>query len=377
MKSPQTPNPPALRLTDLAQSLPASVPFVGPEAAERRMGRPFLVRLGANEQRFGPSPMAVAAMAAAGVDAWMYGDPEAHDLRAALAAKHRCRPENIIIGEGVDGLLGLLVRLMIAPGDGAVTSLGGYATFGFHVAGFGGRLISVPYLGDTSDAIGLIAAAQVHRPKLVYIANPDNPMGGYHGKAVILDMLNALPQDSLLILDEAYADFAPKAAPEIAADDPRLIRFRSFSKSYGLAGLRLGYGIAAPQLVRAFDLVRNHFGVGRLVQAAGLAALRDDAHLAHVVAGSVAARARLAQIAADNGLRALPSASNFSCLDLGRDGAFASQVLGQMTQMGVFMRMPSVAPLNRCLRISHGTAADLDIVADALPRALHGASLGR
>ena len=353
------------KLTPLVQSLPSNAPFVGPEATQRRLGRNFVVRLGANEQRFGASPLAVAAMA--GQDVWMYGDPENHDLKLALAQKHLCRPDNIVIGEGVDGLLGLLVRLMIGAGDRVVTSDGSYPTFNFHVTGFGGQITAVPYRGDHSDPMALIDAAP--GAKLIYMANPDNPMGSHHGAGVILDMLDAVPQGSLLVLDEAYVDFAPDA-PQIAADDPRVIRMRSFSKSYGLAGLRLGYAICAPELARAFDRVRNHFGVGRLVQAAGLAALTDHAHLAHVLAGTVAARARIAQIAAAHGLIALDSATNFTCVDLGRDGDYARQVLGRLTELGIFVRMPNLAPLDRCLRISHGTDDDLDLFAQAFARAL-------
>ena len=352
------------KLTDIVAGLPIAQPFVGPETLERRMGAKFAVRLGANEQRFGPSPMAVAAMA--GQDAWMYGDPENYDLKQALAAKHGCKAENIVVGEGVDGLLGLIVRLFIQPGDAVATSLGSYPTFNYHVTGFGGQIRAVPYQGDHSDPEALIA----QDAKLVYIANPDNPMGSHHGAAVILGMLDALPQGSLLVLDEAYVDFAPDA-PVIDANDPRAIRLRSFSKSYGLAGLRLGYAICAPDLAAKFDLVRHHFGVGRIVQAAGLAALSDHTHLVQVLAGSVAARARIGQIAHRLGLRALPSATNFTCIDMGRDGDYARAVLARLAELGVFVRMPSIAPMDRCLRISHGTAQDLDVFEQALARAIN------
>jgi histidinol-phosphate aminotransferase len=295
----------------------------------------------------------------------MYGDPENYDLKQALAAKHGCRAENIVVGEGVDGLLGMIVRLFIGVGDEVTTSMGSYPTFNYHVTGFGGKIRAVPYRGDHSDPEALITRAA----KLVYIANPDNPMGNHHGAGVILAMLDALPQGSLLVLDEAYVDFAPDA-PVIDANDPRVIRLRSFSKSYGLAGLRLGYAICAPELAAKFDLVRHHFGVGRIVQAAGLAALSDHAHLAHVLAGSVAARARIGRIADRFGLRALQSATNFSCVDLGRDGDYARTVLARLADLGVFIRMPSVAPLDRCLRISHGTAQDLDIFEDVFEQAL-------
>ena len=361
-------------LTPLAAALPSTVPFVGPETQERALARPFRARLGANESLFGPSPKAIAAMAQAASEVWMYGDPELYDLKLALAAHHRCRPENIVVGEGIDGLLGYLTRLMIAPGDKVVTSLGAYPTFTFHVAGYGGEILRVPYKGDHEDPEALVTAAYQHRPKLVYLANPDNPMGSYHPGAAIEALIEALPPDCLLILDEAYIDLAPPGtAPQIAADDPRVIRFRTFSKGYGMAGLRVGYAICAPDLARAFDKIRNHFGMGRIAQAGALAALADQDWLATVQTRVAKGRDRLAAIARDNGARPLPSATNFVTMDLGRDGDFARATLRALTDLGVFVRMPGVAPLDRCLRVSVGDDAALDIFAEALPLALTAA----
>lgn len=359
------------KLTPLAASLPSTVPFVGPETQERQLGRPFRARLGANESLFGPSPKAIAAMAQAASDAWMYGDPELYDLKAALAAHHACRPENIVVGEGIDGLLGYLVRLMIAPGDGVVTSLGAYPTFNFHVAGYGGTLHRVPYKGDHEDPQALLDAAHQQRPKLVYLSNPDNPMGSHHPAATITAMIDALPEGSLLILDEAYIDLAPPGtAPDINPDNPRVIRFRTFSKGYGMAGLRVGYAITAPELAQAFDKLRNHFGVGRIAQAGAMAALADLDWLAQVQARVTKGRDRLAQIARANGVLPLPSATNFVTMDLGRDGDFARATLRELTERGVFVRMPGVAPLDRCLRVSVGDEATLDVFAETLPLAL-------
>lgn len=362
------------RLTPLAASLPSTVPFVGPETQERGLGQPFRARLGANESLFGPSPKAIAAMAQAAAEVWMYGDPELHDLKAALAAHHGCQPQNIVVGEGIDGLLGYLVRLMVGPGDKVVTSLGAYPTFTFHVAGFGGEIIRVPFKGDHEDPEALIAAAHQHRPKLVYISNPDNPMGSHHPAATITAMIRALPPETLMILDEAYIDLAPPGtAPVIAADDPRVIRFRTFSKGYGMAGLRVGYAICAPELAQAFDKIRNHFGMGRIAQAGALAALADQDWLAQVVARVAKGRDRLAAIARDNGAKPLPSATNFVTMDLGRDGDFARATLRALTGIGVFVRMPGVAPLDRCLRVSVGDDAALAVFAEALPQALAAA----
>ncbi len=361
-------------LTPLAAALPSTVPFVGPETQERANGRPFRARLGANESLFGPSPRALDAMAQAAREVWMYGDPELHDLKAALAAHHDCRAENIVVGEGIDGLLGYLTRLFIAPGDRVVTSLGAYPTFTFHVAGYGGEIIRVPYKGDHEDPEALVAAAHQHRPKLVYLANPDNPMGSHHPGAAIEAMVAALPPECLLILDEAYIDLAPPGtAPQIAADDPRVIRFRTFSKGYGMAGLRVGYAICAPDLARAFDKIRNHFGMGRIAQAGALAALADQDWLATVQTRVAAGRDRLAAIARDNGALPLPSATNFVTMDLGHDGDFARAALRALTDLGIFVRMPGVAPLDRCLRVSVGDSAALDIFAEALPLALKAA----
>jgi histidinol-phosphate aminotransferase len=362
------------RYTPLVATLPATVPFVGPETQERARGAAFRARLGANESLFGPSPHAIAAMAQAANDVWMYGDPECHDLRTAIAAHHGVTPAHVVVGEGIDGLLGYLVRMLVGPGDAVVTSDGAYPTFNFHVAGFGGVLHKVPYACDAEDPAALIDKARAVGAKLIYLANPDNPMGSCHPAGTIRAMVDAVPDGTLLVLDEAYIDLAPDGtAPALAADDPRVIRMRTFSKGYGMAGLRVGYAIGAPDLIRAFDKVRNHFGVGRIAQAGALAALADQHWLAHVRAEVITARDAVARIAAANGLRALPSATNFVTIDCGRDGDFARAVLRELVARDVFVRMPGVAPLDRCIRVSLAGPDHLDILAAELPRALAAA----
>ena len=359
------------RYTDLVAGLPATVPFVGPETQERARGRPFRARLGANESVFGPSPRAVAAMAEAAATLWKYGDSEAHALRHALARHHGVAPASVICGEGIDGLLGLVVRLVTAPGDAVVTSDGAYPTFNYHVAGFGGRLIRVPYAGDREDPAALARAAAAAGARLVYLANPDNPMGSLNDPADIAAMLDALPAGTLMVLDEAYAEFAPPGAlPRIDPEDPRVIRMRTFSKAYGMAGARIGYAIGAPELIAAFDKVRNHFGLNAVAQAGAVAALLDADWLAHVQTEVAAARRRIAGIARNNGLQPLESATNFVSVDCGGDGALARAVLEGLGARDVFVRMPFVAPQDRCIRITCGTPADLDLLAEALPDAL-------
>ena len=362
------------RYTPLVQTLPATVPFVGPEALERARGRPFRARLGANESVFGPSPKAIEAMARAAHETWKYADPESFELRAALASGLGIGHENIAVGCGIDGLLGDLVRLTVAPGDKVVTSAGAYPTFNYHVAGFGGTLVTVPYRDDHEDPGALIAKATGTGAKLVYIANPDNPMGSWHGAKRIQAMIEAVPEGTLLVLDEAYIEFAPAGtAPKIDPGDPRVIRMRTFSKAHGMAGARVGYAIAAPGLVSAFDKVRNHFGMSKVSQVGALASLGDGDHMREVQAAVSVARGRITEIAKANGLAALPSATNFVAVDCGDDGAFARAVMEDLAARDVFVRMPFAAPENRCIRISAGTPEMLDVLEEAFPEALAAA----
>jgi histidinol-phosphate aminotransferase len=363
------------RYTPLVQTLPASVPFVGPETQERGRGAAFAARLGANESVFGPSPRAIAAIAEAAKDAWMYGDPEVLELRQALATHHGVATENVVVGEGIDGLLGYLVRLLVAPGDAVVTSDGAYPTFNYHVAGFGGVLHKVPYKGDAEDPEALIAKAREVEAKLIYFANPDNPMGSWHDAATVQSMIDALPEGTVLALDEAYADTAPAGAIlPLDLAHPRVIRFRTLSKAYGLAGLRVGYALAQAEFVTAFNKIRNHFGMGRGAQAGALAALADQDYLNSTVARIAEARDAIAAIARENGLTPLPSATNFVTIDCGRDGDFARAVLASLVAQGIFVRMPFTAPQDRCIRVSAGRPPEIEAFAAALPRALRDAA---
>jgi histidinol-phosphate aminotransferase len=358
----------------VVQDLPSTVPFVGPEAQERRRGRLFRARIGANESVFGPSPRAIEAMRQAAAEAWKYCDPENHDLKLALAKKHHVRPENIVVGEGIDGLFGYIVRLFVEPGVTVATSLGAYPTFNYHVVGFGGRLVTTPYVNDREDPDSLLALAKKERARLLFLANPDNPMGSWWDGAALQSMIAQLPEGCLLCLDEAYCEFAPAGTtPPIDVSNPHVIRFRTFSKAYGMAGARIGYAIGEESVIRSFDKIRNHFGVNRIAQIGALAALEDEAHLEWVLDQVSAARDRIASIARANGLAPLPSATNFVTIDCGRDGAYARRVLAALIERDVFVRMPGVAPLDRCIRISAGTRADLDVFEEMLPQALAAA----
>jgi len=358
-------------LTPIATALPDTVPFVGPEAIERQTGVGIRARIGANESPFGPAPSVIAAMREAAPQVWKYCDPENFDLRVALAKHLGVGPENVAVGEGIDGLMNLIVRLYVAPGAAVLTSLGAYPTLNYHVAGFGGRLLTVPYQVDRENLSGLLDAARRERPALVYLCNPDNPMGTWWDAAEIARFIDALPETTMLLLDEAYGETAPAGVlPPLDIGRPNVIRTRTFSKAYGLAGMRCGYAIGEAATIRAFDRVRNHFGVSRMAQVAAQAALGDQDHLRSVVARVAEGRERIAQIARDNGLAPIPSATNFVTIDCGRDGAHALAVLKALAARGVFVRKPMAPGLDRCVRISVGLPEELEIVAEELPAAL-------
>lgn len=358
--------------TQLVRNLPKTVPFIGPEVQERARNRPFSARMGANENVFGPSPKAISAITRVAGESWMYGDSEAHELRQMLGQHNGVSLENIMVGGGIDELLGYTVRIFVENGDVVVTSLGAYPTLNYHVVGYGGHLVFVPYSNDHEDIECLVDVACTHNAKLIYLSNPDNPMGTWWSSSVIERMIDRIPKGMMLLLDEAYHEFAPAGTvPDVDISNTRVLRFRTFSKAYGLAGIRIGYIIGEQGLIGEFDKVRNHFGVGRLAQEAALSALLDKEHLRLVVGKVEEARQRITRISLENGLSVIDSAANFVAIDCGSDSSFAKMVLTELINQDIFVRMPSVAPLNRCIRISVGLDSDLDLLSKALPKALN------
>jgi histidinol-phosphate aminotransferase len=359
------------RYSRVVGALPATVPFVPPEQFERRLGHSIKLRIGANESAFGPSPKAIAAInAGAGRISW-YCDPEGFVLREALARHHGVRIENIGLGIGADDLLGLAVRAFVDPGDPVVMSHGAYPTFAFHVAGFGGRFVHAPYVHDRNDAEALAAAARASGSRLAYLANPDNPTGSWLGADEQLRMIASLPPGAVLVLDEAYSDFAPPGTlPDIDPEDPRVIRIRTFSKAHGMAGMRVAYAIAPAELIQTFDKIRHHFGVSRLAQEAALASLGDKDFIASVVKEVAEGRADYARIAAGLGLTALPSTTNFVAIDMGSGARARATLALLLEEESCFLRMPGVPPLDRLIRVTVGTEPERRGFAGALARIL-------
>lgn len=359
------------KFTAIVESLASTAPFVGPEALARRTGRKIKARIGANESVFGPSPKVIKAMQDHAHETWMYGDPENYDLKCAIAAHLGVAPENICVGEGIDGLFGYALRLFVEQGVSVATSLGAYPTFNFHAAGFGGRLVTTPYVEDREDPVSLLILAKEQKARVIYFANPDNPMGTVWPASDMQRFIDAVPDHAILMLDEAYTEFAEgNTRPALDAARRNVLRFRTFSKAYGLAGMRVGYVIGHAEVIKAFDKIRNHFGMPRLSQIAAVAALQDQAWINQVASEVKVSRQRIYEIAQACALKPIISASNFVSVDCGRDGAYARKIVDGLLQHGIFVRMPGVAPLNRCIRISCGTKEQLDLLAETLPKVL-------
>ncbi len=357
-----------IRFNEIFEALPQNPPFVGIEKIEIIRGSPFSARIGANENLAGPSPRVLQAIREYSVNAWKYPDPDSHAVKRALSQFYDIDASKLIIGEGIDGLLGYLVRMLVSPGSPVVSSAGPYPTFAYHVRVCGGKLHEVPFAGDFEDLGALLNQVKSTDANLVYISNPNNPMGTFHGAEAMRGFIESLPETCMVCLDEAYAEYADqRALLPINYIRANLIRFRTFSKLYGLAGLRIGYGIGDAILVNLFDKVRNHFSVNRLAEAAACAAIEDRAYADASRASAASGREAIAQIARSCGLTPIASSANFVTIDCGRDGAYAEAVLQGLLDRSIFVRKPSVVPLNRCIRITVGTEREIGMVATALP----------
>lgn len=321
----------------------------------REGGLGALLRLGANESAFGPSPLAIAAMAAELPHLSWYGDPESYELRSLLALKHECAIENISVGSGIDDLMGLAVRAFVSPGENVLTTAGTYPTFIYHARGFGGVVESVAYRGDGRvDVDALIAQARRTEPSIVYVANPDNPSGTLLPATEVLRLFEHLPKRSLLFLDEAYADFVAGGELPAALVSERLIRARTFSKAYGMAGARIGYVITSESNVHTFQKIRLHYGVNRNAQVGAAASLHDTTFCDRATQWVARGREEYYETARALNLGFLESRANFVCIDLGSESR-ATAVMDELLGRGVFVRKPYAPPLEGFVRVTVGT----------------------
>jgi len=331
------------------------------EEVQRELGLTDVVKLASNENPLGPSPRAVAALTDAVSRLHRYPDGPARALRAALAEKLQVGPRQVVIGNGSTDLIDLVARAFLGPEDNAVISEGAFARFRQVVLARNGHARLVP-LRDWTHDLEAMAAAVDDRTRLLFVALPNNPTGTWNRRAEIDRLLAALPPEVLLVLDQAYFEYAADAPQADYPDGVAYVRqgepvivLRTFSKAYGLAGLRIGYGVAAPEVIAAVDLVREPFNSNSLGQAAALAALADCDHLERTLELTRTEKQALARDLAARGLRVLPSLANFLCVDVGRP---ATPLFRGLLRRGVIVRPLEAYGLPTALRISIGARSE-------------------
>ena len=327
-------------------------------------GRPVVAKLSSNENPFGPSPHAVAAMQAVLAGAHRYPDPASTELREALGAHHRIDPDRIVCGTGSDEIIHLVAGAFAGPGDEVLHVRYGFAVYEIAARRVGATVIAAPDADYGTDVDALLALV-TPRTRVVFVANPNNPTGTIIPASEIHRLHAALPTDCIFALDCAYAEFAEGEYEDglaLADAHPNVVTMRTFSKIHGLAAQRIGWGYAQPQVVAAMHRIRAPFNVPTTGQAGAVAALADHDWVTKTRDHTLAWRRWLSDevTALGNfGLRAIPSAANFVLVEFPDDGPLtADKANAALIADGIIARYLSVQAMPRCIRISVGTEAE-------------------
>lgn len=343
-------------------------PFPGIVKLERRLGHAVPVRIGSNEGLAEPrSPLEAAFGPALAELARLYPDPYALTLRERLAALNHCQPEEIIVDAGADSLILLALRLCVNPGDTVVCTAGSYPTFRYFAEGVGAQLREIPYQahagGLRPDWQALVEAANAEQAALLYLANPDNPTGHLWSGEVVAQLRAALNPDTLLLLDEAYLDFAEPSERPADGPLPGVLRLRTLSKAYALAGARVGYALADAALIDKADQIRPQFAVSSWAQAAAHTVLADPDYAPALRAHTLALREALAEALRARGRQPFASATNFVCVACA-DRAEAEGIQMRLLAAGVALHRPPHPAVGHLLRITaHPAALSEDVLA--------------
>lgn len=291
---------------------------------------PDVVKLSSNENALGASPRALAALQAALPRIYRYPDAGAVALRRALAAHVAVDPEMVICGNGTDELIFLLCVGFLSEGDEVVMAHGSFISYYLRTLEMSARPVRVPLRESTHDLVAMADAVN-DRTQLLFLCNPNNPTGTTNGAAEVAQLLDRVPNHVLVVVDEAYLEFATRDDYPQLIDDVRrrtnVILLRTFSKIYGLAGLRIGYAIGSPEVIGYLDRVRPVFNCNALAQVAACAALEDEEHLARSRAHAVANRASFRRELLALGLTPVPSETNFVAVHVGDDAAVSDALL--------------------------------------------------
>jgi histidinol-phosphate aminotransferase len=356
------------------RTLPAYNSGLSAEHVRARYGVSEVAKLGSNENPWGASPRVHAALAAALQDASLYPDPSSESLRQRLAAMLGVSPDRLAFGNGSDDLISVCAHAFLSPGEEMITIL---PSFGLHIIysqAIGARVRTVPSLPDYRIDVPGIIAAITPRTRLVMFSAPSNPLGTNIDGDELQRLLHALPEDSLLVFDEAYFEYA--AAEEsypgflniLERSNQNWIVLRTFSKAYGLAGLRVGYAIASDaSLIDVIDRARTPFNVNRFAQIAATAALEDAAHMQNCIALTIAERERMRSALTAMGYISSPSIANFLFFNAHED---ASALAERLLPHGVIVKPWREPGYLQHVRVSVGLPRSNDLFLAALKKEL-------
>jgi histidinol-phosphate aminotransferase len=338
-------------------------------ARELHLDPATIVKLASNENPRGPSPKALRAIGEAAADITRYPDGNGFALRAALALHHGVAPERIVLGNGSNDVLELVSQAFLTPGDEAVYAQHAFAVYPLATHARGAKGVEVP-ARDYGHDLDAMLAAITPRTRVVFVANPNNPTGTWIAPSKVATFLDAVPRDVIVVLDEAYDEYLDEAdrSPAISwvVRHPNLVVSRTFSKAYGLAALRVGYGVMDPAVADMLHRVRQPFNVNALAQVAAIAALGDTAYVDESARlnreGMQALEAGLAAL----GVATLPSHANFILARVGD----APKVYGELLRRGVIVRPVAGYGLPEWLRVTIGLPAENARFLEALAQAL-------
>jgi histidinol-phosphate aminotransferase len=336
----------------------------------RELGLTSIVKLASNENPLGPSPLARDAIAAHLADLHLYPNGGL-DLREVLAATFNVKVGNVIAGSGSEGIMSSIIRTFLCDEDEVLTSEGTFVGFYVLARSRGVRVVQVP-LTDYRFDLAALARAITRRTKIVYLANPNNPTGTIFTTRELDAFMKSVPDHVLIILDEAYFEYArenPRYPDSMQYRYDNVITLRTFSKIYGLAGIRIGYGFAHELLIGNLLKVKLPFEPSTLAQAAGIAALEDSEFLHRSLAMNAAGRRQLTPALAELGLRTVPSDANFLMVPCESEEA-ALAIYDALLRRGVIIRPLRAFGLPRCLRITIGTEAQNLVLLSALREVL-------
>lgn len=339
------------------------------EEVKRELGLDRVIKLASNENPLGPSPKALAVVREAAAHLHIYPDGAAFDVRAAISSRFQVEPAQILLGNGSDELIHLLGLILLEDShDEVIVSETSFVRYDAAPQLANCKLIKVPMTGDWRHDLVAMAARITERTKLMFIANPNNPTGTIVSREEIRTLLETVGNRCIVVLDEAYCEFAEEdpnyaTSLEFLADFPNVVGLRTFSKTYGLAGIRIGFGFGSPQVVDAVNRAREPFNTNSLAQVAAVAALQDEDHLRNTVENNRRGREILETALARHGATSVPGYANFVFADFGRP---TRPIFDQLLRRGIIIRPGDIFGCPNHLRISIGTLEENQAFVEAL-----------